>query len=54
MDIPECISKMLPDAQNISNSLTKKAMGKACYPEDQLLLPSYFYPGFQLGCYHSK
>lgn len=54
MDISECISKMLPDDQNISNTLTEEAMGKPKYPEDQLLLPSYFYPDFQLGSFHSR
>lgn len=56
MNITGFISKMLPDDQNISNSddtRSQMSQSKLNYLEDQLLLPSYFYPGFQLG-YHSR
>lgn len=40
---------MLPDDQNISNSddtRSQMSKSKLNFPEDHLLLPSHFYPGF--------
>ena len=54
MNTPGPISKMLPDVKTFPFLQHKEAMGKASYPEDQLLPPFYIYPGFQQGSYHSK